>query len=738
MSLIKSRMEAIAAATAWREGSTTSSPKTEGGAGQQRIEEIFGQDVFSERAMRERLPKDIFQRLMKTINKGEKLDAHLADVVASAMKDWAIERGATHYTHWFQPMTGLTAEKHDAFMTPDGHGGALSQFSGGALVQGEPDASSFPSGGLRATFEARGYTAWDPTSPVFLNRSGDTVTLCIPTAFVSWTGVALDKKTPLLRSMEVLSEQAMRILKIFGTDKGVSRVVTTLGAEQEYFLVDRNLYFARPDLLACDRTLFGAKPAKGQQLEDHYFGSIPARVLAYMAETERELYRLGVPIKTRHNEVAPGQFEVAPIFETTNVACDHQMLVMETLKKVAPRFGLQCILHEKPFAGINGSGKHNNWSLSTDLGQNLLDPKGETHNNLQFLVFMCAVIRAVDIYADVLRASIASASNDHRLGANEAPPAIMSIFLGDMLSDIVTQVEKGEAKRTLKGGTLILGASSLPELPRDTGDRNRTSPFAFTGNKFEFRAVGSSQSSAWPNTVLNTMVAESLDFIATQLEKSLGKSPSPAKLNSEVRDLLKKIVKQHKRVIFNGDGYSKEWHHEAEFDRKMPHLRDSVDALPVFKQKKTADLFAKYKVLSRAETESRAVIFMEKYVKQIAIEAEVMVTMARTQFLPSALAHQTRVAEAIAAAEAAGVDVDSQRTALERYVGLVGAMTEATATLMAALEHHSDDPFKHAKQIKEEVKPAMSALRVAVDALEGEVSDDLWPVPTYRDILFVK
>jgi glutamine synthetase len=445
-----------------------------------------------------------------------------------------------------------------------------------------------------------------------------------------------------------------------------------------------------------------------------------------------------VPIKTRHNEVAPGQFEVAPIFETTNVACDHQMLVMETLKKVAPRFGLQCLLHEKPFAGINGSGKHNNWSLSTDVGQNLLDPKGETHNNLQFLVFMCAVIRAVDIYADVLRASIASASNDHRLGANEAPPAIMSIFLGDMLSDIVTQVEKGEAKRTLKGGTLILGASSLPELPRDTGDRNRTSPFAFTGNKFEFRAVGSSQSSAWPNTVLNTMVAESLDFIATQLEKSLGKNPSPAKLNSEVRDLLKKIVKQHKRVIFNGDGYSKEWHHEAEFDRKMPHLRDSVDALPVFKQKKTADLFAKYKVLSRAETESRAVIFMEKYVKQIAIEAEVMVTMARTQFLPSALLHQTRLAEAIAAAEAAGVDVDSQRTALERYIGLVGAMTEATATLMAALEHHQEDPFKHAKQIKSEVKPAMSALRVAVDALEGEVSDDLWPVPTYRDILFVK
>ncbi|MDP1661675.1 MAG: hypothetical protein Q8L55_07140, partial [Phycisphaerales bacterium] len=430
-----------------------------------------------------------------------------------------------------------------------------------------------------------------------------------------------------------LSKQAMRILKVFGADKGVTRVVTTLGPEQEYFLVDRNLFFARPDLLHCDRTLFGARPPKGQQLEDHYFGSIPARVLAYMSEVERELYRLGVPVKTRHNEVAPAQYELAPIFETTNIACDHQMLTMETLKKVAPRFGLQCILHEKPFAGINGSGKHNNWSMSTDTGVNLLDPQDDTHTNMQFLVFMCAVIRAVDLHAELLRASIAGASNDHRLGANEAPPAIMSIFLGDMLADIVDQLERGEAKRTLKGGKLDLGANTLPDLPRDTGDRNRTSPFAFTGNKFEFRAVGSSQASAWPNTVLNTMVAETLDSFATTLEKAVGKSPTQAKLEGAVRDLLKKTIKDHKRVVFNGDGYNEAWHKEAE-KRGLPHLRDSVDALPVLKTKKVADLFSKYKVLSRTEIESRATIFVEKYIKQVSIEADTMLTMARTMYVP--------------------------------------------------------------------------------------------------------
>ncbi|MFN9969288.1 MAG: glutamine synthetase III, partial [Phycisphaerae bacterium] len=477
------------------------------------VTQTFGADVFNERVMRQRLPKDVYKRIQRTIKHAEPLDPEIADVVAAAMKDWAIEHGATHYTHWFQPLTGTTAEKHDAFLVPDGAGGALSEFTGSALAQGEPDASSFPSGGLRATFEARGYTAWDPTSPPFLNRAGGGVTLCIPTAFVSWTGVALDHKTPLLRSMDAISEQAMRILKIFGTATGVSRIMCTAGAEQEYFLIDRSFYFKRPDLLACDRTLFGAKPPKHQQLEDHYFGAIPQRVIAFMVESERELYRLGVPVKTRHNEVAPGQFELAPIFETANLACDHQMLVMETLKKVANRHGLQCILHEKPFAGINGSGKHLNWSMSTDTGVNLLDPRDDTHTNMQFLTFLCAVIRAVDLHADVLRASVASANNDHRLGANEAPPAIMSIFLGDMLTDIIEQIESGSPKSTMKGGKLDLGSRMLPQIPRHTGDRNRTSPFAFTGNKFEFRAVGSSQAAGWPATVLNTIVAESLDFV---------------------------------------------------------------------------------------------------------------------------------------------------------------------------------------------------------------------------------
>jgi glutamine synthetase len=730
MSLIQSRSQAITAATAWRE--------PEVAPGQHRVDELFSEDVFSERVMKERLPKEVCQRLMRTIKAGERMDADLADVVASAMKDWAIERGATHYTHWFQPLTGLTAEKHDSFISPDASGNAIMQFSGSALVQGEPDASSFPSGGLRATFEARGYTAWDPTSPVFLNRSGDNVTLCIPTAFVSWTGVALDKKTPLLRSIEALSKQAMRILRIFGNDSGVTRVNTTLGPEQEYFLVDRNLFYARPDLLTCDRTLFGAKPPKGQQLEDHYFGAIPPRVLSYMAETERELYRLGVPVKTRHNEVAPGQFEIAPVFENANVACDHQMLVMETLKRVAPRYGMQCILHEKPFAGINGSGKHNNWSICTDTGVNLLDPHDETHTNMQFLTFLVGVIRAVDTHADLLRASIASANNDHRLGANEAPPAIISIFLGEMLNDIIEQLEKGGAKRTLKGGKLDLGATSLPQLPRHSGDRNRTSPFAFTGNKFEFRAVGSSQASAWPMTVLNAAVAESLDYVATQLEKAVGKNPTPAKVEAAVGGLLKKLIKQHKRVIFNGDGYSEAWHKEAE-KRGLPHMRDSVEALPVLKTRKAIDLFAKYKVLNRDETTSRAHIFIEKYVKQVTIEAETMTGMARTMILPAALQHQTRLAEAVASTQAADVDCEDQRQALEEFVELVGKFRLATVKLEHALEHEGgEDPFAHAKHIKQHVKPAMADLRELGDELESHVADDLWPMPKYRDLLFIK
>lgn len=731
MALTRSRLDAVAAATAWRERTSLNGEK------RTRLEELFGADVFSERVMRERLPKDVFQRLGRTIKNGEKLDPQLADIVASAMKDWAIERGATHYTHWFQPLTGLTAEKHDSFLHPDGTGSALTQFSGSALVQGEPDASSFPSGGLRATFEARGYTAWDPTSPVFLNRSGESVTLCVPTAFVSWTGEALDNKTPLLRSMQALSEHAMRIVNVFGNESRAARVNTTVGPEQEYFLVDRNLYFARPDLLLCDRTLFGAKPPKGQQLEDHYFGSIPGRVLAFMAEVERELYRLGVPVKTRHNEVAPAQFEIAPIFENANVACDHQMLLMETLKRVAPRYGLHCILHEKPFAGINGSGKHNNWSMATDTGVNLLDPKAETHTNMQFLVFVAAVMRAVDLHGDLLRAAIASASNDHRLGANEAPPAIMSIFMGDMLADILEQIETGEPKRTIKGGKLDLGAHTFPELLRDAGDRNRTSPFAFTGNKFEFRAVGSSQSSAWPNTVLNTIVADSLDAIATALEKALGKAPTPAKLESAVRDLLRKLVKQHKRVIFNGDGYSKAWHEEAE-RRGLPHLRDSVEALPVIASKKSVELFGRYDVLSKAEVESRYNIAVEKYIKQMTIEAEVMISMARTLVLPAALQHQKRLADAVAATEAAGVRVSTQRRELEAFVALCDRLTIAAAELEKASDSHEEDPARHARLIRDNVRPAMATLRAAVDDLERVVSDDLWTLPTYRDLLYIR
>jgi glutamine synthetase len=706
------------------------------GAGQ-RVDGFYAADVFNERIMRQRLPKDVFKRLMETINHGKPLQAELADVVAAAMKEWAIENGATHYTHWFMPLTGLTAEKHDSLTIPDGKGGTLSEFGGSALVSGEPDASSFPSGGLRATFEARGYTAWDPTSPAFLTRSEGTVTLCIPTAFVSWTGEALDKKTPLLRSMDAIAIQATRILKLFGTDAGVSRVITTLGPEQEYFLIDRGLYFARPDLLLCERTLFGARPPKGQQLEDHYFGSIPAAVLTYMADVERELYRMGVPVKTRHNEVAPGQYEIAPVFETTNIACDHQMLVMEVLKRVAPRHGLQALLHEKPFAGVNGSGKHNNWSLSTDTGVNLLDPREEAHTNMQFLVFLCSVIRAVDLHADLLRASIASASNDHRLGANEAPPAIISIFLGDMLTDIINQLETGKTSRTIKGGALDLGAHTLPQIPRDSGDRNRTSPFAFTGNKFEFRAVGSTQSSAWPNTILNTIIAESLDFVATRLEKDLGAKPTEAKLQAAVRVLLKEIVREHKRVIFNGDGYSAEWHAEAA-RRGLPNFKDTVESLPSLRTKKAVDLFRKYKVLSKAELESRADVFVEKFIKQVTIEAETMVSMAKTMILPAALKHQARIAQAIAPAKQAGVDVDDQVEMLDQFVALVTSLREKIATLEKAVEHHDADPMKHARQIKAEVRPAMAELRKVADELETEIASDLWPMPTYRELLFIK
>ena len=701
------------------------------------VNAIYNRDVFSRAVMRQRLPKDVFKKLIRTIDLGEPLDHSVANVVASAMKDWAIENGASHFTHWFQPLTGLTAEKHDSLISPDGQGGVLFDFSGSDLVQGEPDASSFPSGGLRATFEARGYTAWDATSPAFLMRSDNAVTLVIPTAFVSWTGEALDTKIPLLRSVEALSKQALRILKLFGTDRGVTRIITTVGPEQEYFLVDRELFFQRPDLVTCDRTLFGAKPPKGQQLEDQYFGVIPQRVLACMADAERELYRLGVPVKTRHNEVAPGQYEIAPLFEMSQLASDHQMLTMETLKRVAQRHGLMCILHEKPFAGVNGSGKHNNWSMATDQGHNLLDPQDDTHANMQFLVFLCAVIRAVDLHADLLRASIASAGNDHRLGANEAPPAIISIFLGDMLQDILDQVERGQLKRTLKGGVIDLGARTLPMLPRHSGDRNRTSPFAFTGNKFEFRAVGSAQTIAWPNTVLNTIVAESLDVMATELEKAVGANPTPARVQAAAMALLKKIVKQHKRVLFGGDGYSAEWHTEAE-KRGLPHLRNSVDALAVLKSKTNVDLFRKYAVLTRPELESRVAIAYEKYVKQLEIEAETMVSIARTMILPAALKSQAVVAQAVSSTEAAGVKCNDTLAALGEFVNLVSRFRESLAALEKVISHTESDPVKHATWIRDKVRPAMNTLRTYADQLEATVGADLWPMPTYRQLLFLK
>jgi len=701
------------------------------------VDTLYSRDVFSRAVMRQRLPKDIFKRLVKTIDQAAPLDPTVADIVASAMKDWAIENGATHYTHWFQPLTGSTAEKHDSLISPDGQGGVVFNFSGEELVQGEPDASSFPSGGLRATFEARGYTAWDATSPAFLIRGTNAVTLVIPTGFVSWTGEALDTKIPLLRSMEALSHQALRILKLFGTDKGVTRVYTTVGPEQEYFLVDRELYFRRPDLVICERTLFGARPPKGQQLEDHYFGTIPQRVLACMAEVERELWALGVPVKTRHNEVAPGQYEIAPIYEISQLGSDHQMLTMETLKRVAPRHGLAALLHEKPFAGVNGSGKHNNWSMATDAGHNLLDPQDETHTNLQFLVFLCAVIRAVDLNAELLRASIASAGNDHRLGANEAPPAIISIFLGEMLQDILDQVTKGQLRRTLKGGVIDLGARTLPTLPRHSGDRNRTSPFAFTGNKFEFRAVGSSQSIAWPNTVLNTIVAESLDWMAGELERAVGKSPTPARVQAAAMALLKKVVKQHKRVIFAGDGYSLEWHAEAE-RRGLPHLRESVDAFGILRSRRNIDLFKKYGVLSKAEFDSRTLIGYEKYVKQLTIEAETMLAIGRTQILPAALQHQARVAAAVSTTEAAGVKCNDTLQSLGEFVNLISRFREALTALEKAVAHHDEDPVRHATWIRDKVRPAMNQLRAYADAIEIQVSADLWPLPTYRELLFLK
>jgi glutamine synthetase len=704
-----------------------------GGAPARRVTDDFGSLTFNEEVQRARLPKDVYRALRRAVAQGEPLDPSVADIVASALKDWAVEHGASHYTHWFQPMTGITAEKHDSFLSPSADGRAVAEFSGKELVRGEPDASSFPSGGMRSTFEARGYTAWDPTSPPWLLVTGNGTTLVIPTAFVSWTGEALDKKTPLLRSMEALSKQAVRILKLFGSK--AQRVHTTCGAEQEYFLIDRQFYFKRPDLINAGRTLFGAKPPKGQEMEDHYFGSIPDRVLALMTEVERELYKVGVPVKTRHNEVAPSQYEVAPVFENANVATDHQMMTMEMMRRIAPKYGLAALMHEKPFAGVNGSGKHLNWSMSDDLGNNLLNPGETPHDNMQFLVFCAAMLRAVNKFQGLLRFSIASAGNDHRLGANEAPPAILSIFLGDMLTDIFGQIEKGSARSTKSGGMLETGVPVLPKLPRDAGDRNRTSPFAFTGNKFEFRAVSANQSIAFPNFALNVAVAEALDYVATELERGIKEGK---KLQAAVKALLTKMIRDNKRIIFNGNNYSAEWEKEAA-KRGLLNLRTSVDAFPELMKPDVVKAFEKYGVLNERELRARYDVALEQYNKTINIEANLMVLMGNRYVLPAAYRYQGEVAQSVSAVKAAGGSAKETRRSLDAICKLTDEFKTRLDHLQELLEHEANgNAEKHAKYFRDKVIPAMNALRDTADSLECVVPHDVWPLPTYREMLFMK
>ena len=686
--------------------------------------QIFASNVFSVAVQRQRLPKHVFKALQRTLERGEALDTTLADAVAQAMKEWAMERGATHYTHWFQPLTGSTAEKHDSFYGPAGDGTAIAEFSGKELIQGEPDASSFPTGGIRATFEARGYTAWDPTSPAFILENPNGALLCIPTAFTSWTGEALDHKIPLLRSMDALSGAAVRALELLGVTD-TARVFTTIGCEQEYFLIDEQYYFERPDLLTTGRTLFGAKPPKGHELDDHYFGSIPERILACMMETELELAKLGVPVKTRHNEVAPNQYEVAPIFENSNVGADHQMLTMQLLQNTARRYGLVCLLHEKPFAGVNGSGKHNNWSMGTDTGLNLLEPGDTPHENLLFLFFCTAVIQAVNKHQALLRASIANAGQDHRLGANEAPPAIISIFLGAELQKVYAAIEAGKAQASKPGSFLGLGTPVLPPLPMHGGDRNRTSPFAFTGNKFEFRALGSSMSPALPNTVLNTIVAEAIDEMADAVKAAL--KGSGATLEKAVAKVVKESWAANKQVVFDGDGYSEAWHSEAE-KRGLANLRTSPDALPWLVDKQTVAAFKKYKVLSKRELESRLEVFTEQYAVKINIEAETAAQIARTMLLPAAVRHLNEL----------------KASGLEELIGEVEPLVKELHFALVKLEdanlkdNQPDGAMKWATYMRDTVVPAMEDVRQVADRLEKLVADDLWPLPKYSEMLFIK
>ncbi|CAN5406129.1 glutamine synthetase III [soil metagenome] len=694
--------------------------------------EIFGENVLNQVVMQKRLPKSVYKSVMATIEHGAMLDPAIADAVASAMKDWALEKGATHYAHVFYPLTGLTAEKHDSFFEPIGDGTALAEFAGKTLTQGEPDASSFPNGGLRNTFEARGYTGWDVTSPAYVLENPNGNTLCIPTVFVSMTGEALDHKTPLLRSQQAMGTHAERVLKLFGhTDP--EHVVSYCGPEQEYFLVDRHFFLARPDLLNAGRTLFGAKPPTGQEFDDHYFGAIPERVLGFMMDTERELFKLGIPAKTRHNEVAPGQFEIAPMFEKANLAADHQQLLMTTFKTIAKKHGMECLFHEKPFQGVNGSGKHVNFRRGNSEVGSVFVPGDTPHENAQFLVFCAAVIRAVHTYAGLLRASVASATNDHRLGANEAPPAIISIFLGDQLADVFEQIDKGPATSSKGKGKMVIGVDTLPVLPTAPGDRNRTSPFAFTGNRFEFRAPGSMQSVAGPMTTINTIMADSLDYIATKLEKAVADGDD---FDGAVQTLLTEIINEHGDVVFNGDGYGDAWPIEAE-KRGLANLKTTLDALPELITEPALALFEKYKVFNHREMHSRYEIGLEQYVNVIGVEARLTLEVGSTLVLPAAVRHQTEVALNIGALKAAGV-TDIDLGTLDAVTSPLGELRTALATLSDAMaEDPTHEALADAEHSRDALLPAMLAVRAAADQLEALVADDLWPLPTYQEMLFV-
>jgi len=692
--------------------------------------EIFGANVFTLAEMRLRLPKSVYKSVVATIEKGAKLDSAVADSVASVMKDWALSRGATHYAHVFYPMTGLTAEKHDSFLEPVSDGQTLAEFAGKTLIQGEPDASSFPSGGLRSTFEARGYTGWDVTSPAYILENPNGNTLCIPTVFVSMTGEALDYKTPLLRSQQAMGAQAERILKLFG-HSDFDHVVSFCGPEQEYFLIDRHFFLARPDLINAGRTLFGSKPPKGQEFDDHYFGAIPERVLGFMMDTERELFKLGIPAKTRHNEVAPGQFEIAPMFERANIAADHQQLLMTVFKTTAKKHGMECLFHEKPFAGVNGSGKHVNFSMGNAQFGSLLVPGDTPHENAQFLVFCAAVIRAVHRFSGLLRVSVASATNDHRLGANEAPPAIISIFLGDQLADVFEQIAKGAATSSKGKGSMIIGVDTLPHLPTDPGDRNRTSPFAFTGNRFEFRAPGSGQTINVPMIVLNTIMADSLDYMATTLEEAVSGGED---FDTAVQKLLTEVITEHGAVVFNGDGYSENWQIEAA-QRGLPNLKTTLDAIPELIRPESVALFERYGVFNERELHSRYEVRLEQYALTIGVEAKLALEIGSTVILPAAIRYQTELAQNVATMKAAGFP--AEMSLLGQVSAPIADLTSALAGLKAALGVHVEGSFAEALHARDELLPAMDAVRAASDALEGIVADDLWPLPTYQEMLYI-